>query len=73
MVKFLSSGVCKITHDKYLIEIESNLQTNIYRKQLLGEPLKLIDTFDDIDNKIDCLFKAFYLINEHNKRSNHTM
>lgn len=73
MVRFLDTGVCKITHLRYLVEIFPNFVTNVYRKQDIGKPFLLIDSFDNVNNKIDCLFKAFEIINEHNKRSNHLM
>lgn len=74
MVRFLASGIIKIPHKNYVIEIDSEtLMTKIYRRDKLGKPAILINYFEYAQSTIDCLFIAMDIIYEHNERSNSIM
>ena len=73
MVKFLTSGRIKITQGKYLVEIDENLLTKIYRSGAIGKPAILINHFQTETSTIDCMFTAFEMVYEHKQRSNTTL
>jgi hypothetical protein len=73
MVKFLTDGRVKIVKGKYMIEIDEKLLTTIYRTTQVGQPMKVIYSFQTESCVIDCIFKASDIVYEHQQRSNPIM
>jgi hypothetical protein len=56
-----------------MIEIDEKLLTTIYRTTQVGQPMKVIYSFQTESCVIDCIFKASDIVYEHQQRSNPIM